>query len=185
MRQGLCKLGSLILVSFLFLPPQVARANQGAIYAATSSGVFKSTDGGANWRAANSGLRAVGIHRLAIAPQEPVALYANVSNGLLKSTDGGTSWNRISSVTLLAIDPQDPATLFAAGRQGLEKSTDGGMNWSPAKTGLRELPEHFCPGVSSLTIDPQDTRTVYAGLWNCPGGGSRTRRGRNPLSSWR
>jgi photosystem II stability/assembly factor-like uncharacterized protein len=84
---------------------------------------------------------------------------------LFTSTDKGRSWNYLSSMSLLAIDPQNPATLFGIGPHGLERSTDRGVNWSPAKDGLPEGP---CPpSVSSLTIDPQDSRTIYAGLRSC------------------
>ena len=45
MREALSKLTFLIFVGLSFFPIQRARANPGAIYAATNNGVFKSTDG--------------------------------------------------------------------------------------------------------------------------------------------
>jgi hypothetical protein len=49
------------------------------LYAGTSGGgVFKSTDGGANWSAANSGLTNLSIYSLAI---NPTMLYAGTWYG--------------------------------------------------------------------------------------------------------
>lgn len=51
-----------------FLIPRVEASD--VIYAATSNGVFKSTDGGTNWTASNDGLPASSrIFALALHPQ--------------------------------------------------------------------------------------------------------------------
>src|SRR5438034_770926 len=56
------------------------------------SDLYKSTDGGGSWTAANTGLPAT-YGALAIDPQTPTTLYAGTSSqGLFKSTDGGVSW---------------------------------------------------------------------------------------------
>ena len=105
-------------IQALAIDPQ----NPKTIYAA-SSGVFKSKDGGASWKPANSGLPTNGIAALAINPQNPSTVYAVANGGIFKSTDGAASWNAVSSglpvVTgpvsgvppALAIDPQNPSTL--------------------------------------------------------------------------
>jgi len=82
--------------------------------------VFQSTDGGANWRAINTGLTGGEVRALAIDPQTPSTLYAGTSGrGVFQSTDGGASWRAINTglttldVRALAIDAHTPGTLYA------------------------------------------------------------------------
>src|SRR3989442_1489791 len=76
------------------------------LYAGTGGGgVFKSTDGGGGWTAANTGLCNCGpdpdysyVPALAIDPQTPTTLYAGTSgSGVFKSTDGGASWSAVNT----------------------------------------------------------------------------------------
>jgi hypothetical protein len=135
-------------------------------------------DGAASWLAANSGIRAVSIHFLAVDSDNPGTIYANTDRGIIKTTDGGTSWNEVNSMYLVAVDPQKPAPLYALsragpdGRIGLSKSDDGGATWGPANAGL---PEAFCHGLSSLAFDPRNSGTVYAAVSS--GGCNETRGG--------
>ena len=63
------------------------------IYAATSSGVFKTTDGGASWTPANTGLSGIHVFSLAIDPRTPTTVYAGTfGNKVFKTTDGGEHW---------------------------------------------------------------------------------------------
>src|SRR6266705_2670433 len=85
------------------------------LYAGTygGGGLFKSTDGGANWVAVGS---LTYISDLAIDPLTPTTLYAGIDSwGVYKSTDGGASWNAtgLGVASSLAIDPLTPTTLYA------------------------------------------------------------------------
>lgn len=55
--------------------------------------IYKSIDGGENWKAANTGLNDIMVFTLAIDPVNPSTLYAGTATGLYKSTDGGGSWS--------------------------------------------------------------------------------------------
>jgi photosystem II stability/assembly factor-like uncharacterized protein len=142
------------------------------LYAGTyENGVFKSTDGGATWSPANTGLTDSFVLSLAIDPVTPATLYAGTALGVSKSTDGGANWSLASTgltsyfVRALAIDPVTPATLYAGTADGVFKSTDGGANWSLASTGLTYE-------VWALAIDPVTPATLYAASWG--GGVSKT-----------
>jgi len=98
------------------------------LYAGTSAGVYKSTNGGTSWSAANAGLMCgdalCSVGHLALDPQTPTTLYAGTGAGVFKSTDSGASWSRgqlFDSVTSLALDPQTPTTLYAGAASGCGK----------------------------------------------------------------
>jgi photosystem II stability/assembly factor-like uncharacterized protein len=102
-------------------------------------GVFKSTDAGANWSPANSGLidarGFAGAVSLAIDQRNPRTLYA-VS---VQRYDSGPRW-------------------------GVFKSIDGGASWNPANFGLPEWAVNTsCCHRPRMAIDPQDPRNVYLG----------------------
>jgi hypothetical protein len=57
-------------------------ATPATLYAGTSGdGVFKSTNGGGNWTAANTGLTNTDVNTLAIDPATPTTLYAGTHGG--------------------------------------------------------------------------------------------------------
>lgn len=179
-----------ITIAALAIDPQ----NPSAIYAGigaivgTGAQIFKTTDGGNSWSEASFGLPPVPPGRgswrhvsvIAIDPQTPRTVYAGITTphdapALFRSTDGGATWNAAHSglsvdsggVDTLAIDPQDFTTIYAAGAFGVFKSTDRGSSWSPANSGLPP-----CNGTynvflchTSLAIDPQNPRTLYAGIY--------------------
>jgi len=133
-----------------------------------SEGLFKTTDGGANWyeltlpvgRQPSSGLP-YSVLNLVIDPQNPTTLYAPEVGGppaLFKSTDGGATWSTINSsiaISALAVNPQDSNTLYASTLNGVLKSVDAGLSWTSTTSGLPG-------GVVSLVIDPQQPTIVYA-----------------------
>ena len=165
-----------IFVTALAVDPQTPTT----VYAGTSGfdvwGVFKSVDGGIHWNPSNAGFPpAHGISStvttLVVVPQSPATLYAGTTVGVFKSTDAGASWTEVDTglsdlwVSALAADPRTSSTLYAATAAGVFKSTDGGAHWTHSDNGL---PHVFIggqpvPGVASLTVDPHNPATVYAG----------------------
>jgi hypothetical protein len=63
------------------------------VYAATYSGVFKSTNGGSNWIAVNTGLSNSYVRALAIDPSMPQIVYAGTSR-MLKNSPFSTNFAR-------------------------------------------------------------------------------------------
>jgi len=140
------------------------------VYAGTLNGVFKSTNGGANWVASSTGLgntTSFGdreVSELVIDPSSPRTLYASVGAGkVFKSVDGAASWSPASSglpssgAGHLVIDPSRPQTLYAVGLvSGVYKSEDGGNAWTLASPSSPR-------DVTALVIDPGSPSTLYAG----------------------
>jgi photosystem II stability/assembly factor-like uncharacterized protein len=170
----------------------------GTVYAATGGvecgagepqGIYKSVDGGTTWSAANSS--ATCLSALAMDPENSNRIYAGSwYQGVVESTDAGTSWSPANSglpagvwgvfVGALAIASQNPSVLYAsvefATNQGLFKSTNRGGGWVPVNSGLPFYPNGTNIEATALAIDPQNTRTVYAGFapYNAVGGGLYT-----------
>ena len=127
-------------------------------------GVFKSTDGGANWTALNV---TSSVNVLVVNPQSPETLYAGTGSGVFKSTNNGATWTATdigfyTTLGALVINPHSPQTLYAGTGSGVFKSTDGGANWTVMNDGLTDT------DISALAINPQTPDTLYAGTW---GGG--------------
>ena len=59
--------------------------------------MFKSTNGGANWSAVNTGLTDTEVYALAIDPTTPATLYAGTYGGVFKSTNGGGDWSAVNT----------------------------------------------------------------------------------------
>jgi photosystem II stability/assembly factor-like uncharacterized protein len=139
------------------------------VYAGTGIGVFKTTNGGAQWILANDGLENPVVVSLAIDHVDPDVVYAG-GFGLHKTTDGGSHWDPVGRglppvVDALALDPLQPATVYAgqgpliAGEGvGVYKSTDGGASWVKLTQGLGGA------GPNAIAIDPSDPDTIYAGV---------------------
>lgn len=104
------------------------------IYAGLDGGgVYKSTDGGLNWKTASSGIEGLAIHALAMDPLAGSTIYAGTNNGLFRSFDGGGSWhpaNPGNSDVVLALAVSG-ANVYAGTAGGVFRSSDGGASWSP------------------------------------------------------
>jgi len=140
-----------------------ADARSHTIYiGATGGGVIKSTDGGATFRAVNTGLPAGGtISGLVMAPGNPNVVYVNTQfDGLYKTVDGGAHWTGGSWGGLtLVMDPNNPDVMYGASGpiDYLLKTTDGGATWSYVADGLGDAL------VFAIAIDPHNSNVLYAG----------------------
>jgi photosystem II stability/assembly factor-like uncharacterized protein len=139
------------------------------VYAGTTRGVFKSTDGGASWKLANEGLRgpdafAAGVIALVLEPANADTVYVATYGGLFASTDGGEHWRSASSglpkndnVEALAADPVHASVVYAGTfSHNVFRSLDGGQSWQPYGRGLKGH------AVYALALD-RSGRAIYAG----------------------
>jgi uncharacterized protein (TIGR03437 family) len=145
-----------------------------------TTGVFKSTDGGASWNVTS--LKDTAVTVLTIDRTDPSILYVGTQGiytkpdgfrGLFKSTDGGATWAAINdgltslvgggaTITSVVIAPNHSNIVYAAtSGDGVYKSTDGGGNWVRFNDGLTNL------NIRALAIVPGTQTTLYAAT---PGG---------------
>lgn len=142
-------------------------------------GVYKSTDGGANWQRKDNGLNiTIGsdsfIHShpqmLAMAVNEPNTLYLCLPKRekLYKTTNGGDSWFELPLPRRLetwgvAVSPLNGAVFLMARAWrfgGVYRSFDGGMTWD---TLPRFRIDGYRPCVRTIAFSPFDTNLVALG----------------------
>jgi photosystem II stability/assembly factor-like uncharacterized protein len=158
-------------------------ADSNVLYASTAAaGVFKTTDGGASWLAASTGL-ASGSGPLVAHPANPNQLYTGSGAGIFETTDGGRAWlpgglsNEI--VLSLAVDPLRPTTLYAGtAERGIYKTTDGGASWAAINSGL--APRR----INLLAVDPRSSDILYAGSDALEDGANGIWKSTNGGASW-
>lgn len=143
------------------------KASAQLLYAATTKGVFVSTDGGERWAGCSAGINNSRIMDLAVDPSNTNTVCAATSYGVWKSTNAGANWaasnNGLESVlaSKLAMAPSTPGTIYAGSTWGtIHKTTDGGARWTEV---YKRLPD---ASVTSLAVDPSNPNIVYAGINN-------------------
>src|SRR5215213_3881614 len=164
----------------------------------STGGIWRSTDGGANFVPVSDDQSDLAVGSLAFAPSNPSIVYAGMGDmdfsylgsGVLKSTDGGRTWVRVSNQTLpdgvvsrLEVDPNNAARVYVAQyltkdlsndtslAGGLFLSTDGGVNWTKTLAGQAR----------DIVIHPTNPQTLYATLAERLTSGSAT----NPAGLYR
>lgn len=115
-------------------------ANADIVYAATTNGVYKTSNGAASWIRIGS-LGSNNIEALAIDPLKPGYIIAGeIFGGIWMSTDGGAIWigplntgfnSPNPYISSIVVDPANPNTVFASDLySGVYRSQDKGITWS-------------------------------------------------------
>jgi photosystem II stability/assembly factor-like uncharacterized protein len=129
--------------------------------------IFRSTDGGATWTVADSGLPAAGVWDVVAQPGSDTNAFVTingdtgVSSAVYATTDGGSTWNPVgpaaAGIAALAI-ASDHTIVAATGGvyqnsppQALFTSTNGGASWT-ALTAPPVQVSTFAFGATSATI---------------------------------
>lgn len=147
-------------------------------------GLYKSTDGGANWTQITDGFGLITqFADIEVSPHNSSIVFAALGNGyshsnsflnnegIWRSDDGGITWNR----TLVAqnsfnydaaaydviVHPTDPNRIYAAlgmsTPSGFYVSIDNGRTWSPSNSGLPDAIERI-----QIALSPAAPATIYA-----------------------
>jgi photosystem II stability/assembly factor-like uncharacterized protein len=152
-------------------------------FAAASSGVWKSDNGGISFKPIFDDQPISSMGSLAIAPSDPNVIYvgsgeANIrgnvaaGNGIYKSTDGGKSWKhvwkQVGQIGTMIVHPTNPDVAYAAvlghafgpnEERGVYRTRDGGKTWEKVLGKDRDT------GASDVCFDPNNPRILFAGLW--------------------
>ncbi len=134
------------------------------------SAVYKSTDGGENWRKIMEGLPSVHIGGMGIdvSPVDPNYVYlileaADDKGGFYRSTDKGESWKRMGDYhssgqyyNEITCDPKNRDKVYST--ETVSKVTvDGGKTWKSISIKGRHVDDH------AIWIDPSDTEHFLIG----------------------
>ncbi len=115
----------------------------GVIVAGTRAGAYRSTDHGATWTVAASGLTSMDVASLGVVGNDLLA--GTYGSGVYRSTNGGIDWEPSSSGWPFGNVRGFSAaagTLFGCnyGKPVVFRSTNGGLDWFPSGTGIRSAP---------------------------------------------
>jgi photosystem II stability/assembly factor-like uncharacterized protein len=154
-------------------------------FGSTGGGVWKTTDGGSNWKNISDKYFGGTIGAVAVAPSDENIVYVgegentmrgNVSEGLQgmwRSEDGGRTWKNIGlkdgrHIVRILVHPRNPDIVWAAvmghlfgpnSMRGIYKTIDGGKSWK------RVLYVNDQTGASDLVMEEGNHEVMYAGTW--------------------
>ena len=157
-------------------------ANDFTIFVGTvGRGLSISHDGGKKWRRPDPLIADTKVYEVTADTHNNGIVWAGTEMGIFKSEDKGQTFNysglKDNWIWRIAIDPSDPDTVFAGIKTlsadfagtWIYKTTDGGRTWkdtscnfapvfpSPREQQLTELNR-----MTGLTVDPNDSRNVWA-----------------------
>ncbi|MCE5193508.1 MAG: hypothetical protein ABFD13_06655 [Candidatus Cryosericum sp.] len=132
------------------------------LLAATSQGVFASSDGHA-WSASSTGITNVTLRDLASSPADASMLFTATDQGVFRSQDAGVSWESCSEprqILSILVMQDGPTVLAGTSNGSVLRSADGRDHWAVMTRGI--------PGVkvSTLVSPASDPKIVYAGTDN-------------------
>ncbi|MBN3034226.1 MAG: T9SS type A sorting domain-containing protein [Bacteroidales bacterium] len=151
------------------------------IYAATTGGIFLTTDGGQQWISKKPG----GFKEIVFKPGQPSVIYAAAGANFFRSTDAGETWEQITSGLVsgsrgvIAVTPSAPEYVYFLitnndSFKGLYRSTDGGSTFTERST-TPNIMSWGCEGGDGgqawydldMAADPLNKEVIYAGGVNC------------------
>ena len=153
-------------------------------FGAVAGGVWKTTDGGANWIPLFDKEDISSIGAVAVAPSDHNVVYVGTGEaairgnttygtGIYKSIDAGRTWKNVGlkdcrQVGALIVHPQNPDVALVAAlghafgpnqERGIFRTTDGGRNWT------KVLGKDENTGGIDVVFDPHNPNIVFAALW--------------------
>ena len=154
-------------------------------FGATGGGVWKTEDGGINWKPVSDGFFKTGsVGAIAVSEWDSNIVYVgmgevpmrgNVSHGdgVYKSNDAGKTWKQVglsdtNQISRIRIHPQNPDIVYVAAlghvygpnqQRGVFRTEDGGKTWQ------KVLYRDNKTGAVDLVLDPSNPRIMYAALW--------------------
>ena len=153
-------------------------------FGAVAGGVWKTTDGGANWTPLFDKEAISSIGALAVAPSDHNVVYAGTGEaairgnttygtGVYKSIDAGRTWKSVGlkdtrQIGALIVHPQNPDVVLVAAlghafgpnqERGIFRTSDGGKTWT------KVLGKDENTGGIDVVFDPHNPNIIFAALW--------------------
>ena len=153
-------------------------------FGAAAGGVWKTVDAGSTWkpvfdREPTSSIGAIAVaasnHNVVYVGAGEGALRGDISygDGVYKSVDAGKTWTNIGlkdtrQIGAIVVDPVNPDVVMVAAighafgpntERGVFRSADGGKTWT------KVLYRDADTGAIDVTFDPNNSKIVYAALW--------------------
>lgn len=121
-----------------------------------NSGVWKTTDNGANWTNITDGFQDLNVWSLEIDPNNSNKYWWGSDSGdMFTSDDGGQTWQSVSfpgagKIERILIHPSNSNIVFASSYYGLYKTTNGGSSWTQVLSHTLGYDIEFKPGDPSV-----------------------------------
>lgn len=152
---------------------RIDEANPDAMWMCACSGIYRSTDGSANWtKVKGIPYSARRTHTIYQHPTLPEVVFAGTIEGLWRSVKGGApdSWRQVTArlvINAIAVHPDRPERVFAAtDNYGILISNDGGENYELSNAGF------ISRYVNTVVADRAERGRIYAGvLYDSANGG--------------
>ena len=153
---------------------------------AASGGVWKSVNGGTTYKPMFDKQPVQSVGAIAIDPQAPKTIWVgtgeswtrnsvSIGDGIYVSKDAGENWTNTGlknseRITKIIVDPKDSNTVYAcvpgklwsdSDDRGVYKTTDGGKIWNRILKG-----SNLSTGCSMISMNPQNPKVLFAGLWD-------------------
>jgi photosystem II stability/assembly factor-like uncharacterized protein len=155
-------------------------------FGAVAGGVWKTTDGGLNWKPVFDKQKdaSPAIGAIAVSESDPNVIYVGTGeacirgnivggNGVYKSIDAGKTWKFVGladthAVGRIAVNPKNPDIAFVAAlghpfgdneERGIFRTQDGGKTWQ------KVLYKDAKTGGIDVAFDPSNSNILFAALW--------------------
>jgi photosystem II stability/assembly factor-like uncharacterized protein len=155
-------------------------------FGAVAGGVWKTTDGGLNWKPLFDKTKdaSPAIGALAVSESDPNVIYVGTGeacvrgnivggNGVYKSIDAGKTWTFAGlgdthAIGRLIVNPKNPDVAFVAAlghpfadnqERGIFRTRDGGKTWE------KVLYKDAKSGGIDVAFDPSNPNVLFAALW--------------------
>jgi photosystem II stability/assembly factor-like uncharacterized protein len=155
-------------------------------FGSTAGGVWKTTDGGLNWKPIFDKTKdaSPAIGAIAVSESDPNVIYVGTGeacirgnivggNGVYKSIDAAKTWKFVGladthAIGRLAVNPKNPDIAFVAAlghpfadneERGIFRTQDGGKTWQ------KVLYKDAKSGGIDVVFDPTNSNILFAALW--------------------
>ncbi|HEU4389426.1 MAG TPA: sialidase [Blastocatellia bacterium] len=184
---GARNIGSATMSGRIAAVDAVQEGKRLTIYVGSASGgVWKSVNGGTTFKPVFDKQPVQSIGAVTIDPKNPKVVWVgtgeswtrnsvSIGDGVYKSVDGGDNWTNVGlkdseHIARILVDPSDTNVVYVAAtgklwsdndERGVFKTTDGGKSWVKILKGA-----NASTGCSMISMDRQNPKTVYAGMWD-------------------